>query len=304
VVHSNAYLPLVPVEGRYRLGDDFDTLPTDFWWNTTHDDGTMVACAEPDGWEGVQFVTPIDTAGGRDGGLDGPQSIGPRVLPIQGAMVAADAATLRQKIRTLRAKLGPRKRVVWDQYDFGEGVRMGLVCRAQGDFRATPIMGTEMGGVATEVQFTLVAANPPWKYGTGAAEFIDIGLPVTTVSGRTYNKAYPYNYGDVTNPGGAGTATNHGDIESWPTFEITGPVDNPVITNETTDKAFLVSGIIPAGMTVTIDSRTGNVTPASYRLVGRPWSLVPGPNFIRWRASSGSFDPNANLRVLWRSTWE
>lgn len=299
-----AHMPVVPVEGRYRLGDGLSEVADDFWWNTEHDDGTLVACAEPQGWEGVEFVTPVDTSGSRDGGLDGPQSIGPRVLPIQGMMVARDPGTLRNKIRALRAKLGPRKRVVWDQYDFGATRRMGMVCRSQGDFVATPTAGNALGGVAVVVSFTLIAANPPWKVGTGTADFIDIGLPASEVTGRTYSKTYSYTYGAATNPGGTGTAINAGDIASWPVLEITGPVDNPVITNESTGYSFMVSGIITAGNIVTIDSRTGVVTPANYRLVGRPWSLIPGPNFIRWRASSGSFDPNANLRVIWRSTWE
>lgn len=299
-----AHLPTVPDAGQYRLGDGFSTAGDDFWWNAQHDDGTLTACDEPDGWEGVEFITPIDTAGGRDGGLDGPQSVGPRVLPVNGMLVASDAATLRRKIRALRAKLGPRRRVVWDQYDFGESVRMGLVCRSQGDFRATPVPGNQLGGVATQVRFTLVAANPPWKMGTGAAEFINIGLPSTAVTGRTYSKTYSFNYGAVVNPGGAGTAINAGDITAWPVFEITGPVDSPIITNETTGESFLVVGTVTAGNTLTIDARTGVIDPASYRLVGRPFGLVPGPNFIRWRATSGSFDPNANLRVAWRSTWE
>lgn len=299
-----AHLPTVPDQGKYRLGDGFSNLANDFWWNAEHDDGTLTACDEPDGWEGVEFITPIDTSGGRDGGLDGPQSVGPRVLPVKGMIVAPDAATLRNKIRELRSKLGPRKRVVWDQYDFGVARRMGLIARSQGDFRATPVPGNQLGGVATQVTFTLVAANPPWKMATGVSEFVDIGLPTGAVTGRTYNKTYNYTYGAVTNPGGSNLAVNAGDMDAWPTFTITGPVDNPVITNETTGDSFLVVGIIGAGQTVTIDARTGVVVPASTRLVGRPWKLVPGNNTVRWRATSGSFDPNANLRVSWRSTWE
>lgn len=299
-----AHLPAVAAEGQYRLGDGFSELSDDFWWNAEHDDGTLTACDEPEGWEGVEFITPIDTAGGRDGGLDGPQSIGPRVLPIQGMLVAPDAGTLRTKIRVLRAKLGPRKRVVWDQYDFGARRRMGMVCRSQGDFRATPVPGNQLGGVATLVKFTLVAANPPWKMSTGAAEFVDIGLPSGAVTGRTYNKTYNYTYGAVTNPGGSALAVNAGDVDAWPTFTITGPVDSPIITNETTGDVFMVVGTIAAASVVTIDARTGVVSPASTRLVDRPWKLVPGGNTVRWRANSGSFDPNANLRVSWRSTWE
>lgn len=299
-----AHLPAVPEQGQYRLGDGFSELTDDFWWNAEHDDGTLTACEEPEGWEGVEFITPIDTAGSRDGGLDGPQSIGPRVLPVSGMLVARDAATLRTKIRQLRAKLGPRKRVVWDQYDFGESRRMGLVCRIQGDFRATPVAGHQLGGVATLVTFTLVAANPPWKMGTGPAEFVDIGLPSGAVTGRTYNKTYSYTYGAATNPGGSALVVNAGDIDAWPVFVITGPVDFPVITNDTTGDTFTVVGNIPALTTVTIDSRTGVVDPANTRLIGRPWKLAPGNNTVRWRATSGSFDPNANLHVSWRPTWE
>jgi hypothetical protein len=299
-----AHLPAVPDAGQYRLGDGFSDSVDDFWWNAAHDDGTLTACDEPEGWEGVEFITPIDTAGARDGGLDGPQSIGPRVLPVTGMLVARDSASLRLKIRALRAKLGPRKRVVWDQYDFGVGVRMGLICRSQGDFKATPVPGNQLGGVATQVQFTLVAANPVWKMGTGDAAFVDIGLPTGAVTGRTYNKTYNYTYGAVTNPGGSALVVNAGDIDAWPVFTITGPVESPVITNETTGDSFLVFGTIAAGQVVTIDSRTGVVDPSSTVLVGRPWRLVPGNNTVRWRATSGSFDPNANLRVSWRSTWE
>jgi hypothetical protein len=301
--NANAHLPYVPPEGRYRLGSDFTDNDADFWFNTTHEDGTHIAASEPEGWEGLDYITPIDTVGGRNGGLDGPQSIGPRVLPVQFSMVAADGATLRRRIRALRDVLR-HGRVVWDQYDFGEGVRMGLICRPVGPLRATPEYGTDYGGVAVEALFTLTAANPPWKFATGLPEFIDIGLPVDVVSGRTYSKTYSYNYGSVLNPGGIGQAVNRGDRPAFPVFEITGPVNSPIITNESTGRAFVVLGTIGPGETVRIDSRNGNVTPANYSLGGRPWQLVPGANNVRWRASSGSFNPSANLRVIWRSTWE
>lgn len=302
--NPNAHLPAVAEEGRYRLGDDFVTADTDIWFNTTWVDGTQTAAAEPEGWEGVEFVTPIDTSGSRDGGLDGPQSIAPRNLPVRALLVAPDAATLRRAIAAIRRRLGPRKRVLWEQHDFGQGRRLAMICRASGDFRATPLPGSQMGGVAAPISFTLIAANPPWKLSSGAPEFVDIGLPFDTVSGRTYNKTYSYNYGASTNPGGIGQADNTGDLDAWPLFEITGPVNSPIIENQTTGRSFLVVGSIPTGQTVTIDSRSGQVVPATYRLVGRPWTLAPGVNNIRWRASSGSFDPSANLRVIWRSTSE
>lgn len=299
-----AHLPAVPLEGQYRLGGDLVASADDLWINTTLDDGTQIVADEPDGWEGVNFLTPVDQAGGRDGGLVGPQSIGPRILAVTGAMVSPDTDTLHDRIRQMRALLGPRRVVVWEQHDFGVGVRMGMVCRAQGDFRAIKVVGDQRGGVAARFAFNLVAANPPWKLATGAATQACVGLPASAVSGRTYNKTFNYNYGAVTNPGGFFNAQNIGDIDAWPVFTITGPVDNPIITNETTGEGFVVTSTVAAATTIKIDARTGVITPSSYRISGRPFAIHPGDNTIRWRATSGTFDVNALLCATWRPTWE
>lgn len=303
VANPYAHIPAIPAEGQYRLGASLEPAASDVMINTTLPDGTCLVIEEPEGWEGIQFITPIDQAGGRDGGLLGPQSVAVRELRCVGAMVAPTAQVLRQRIRQMRAMLGPRKQVVWEQYDFGVLVRMGMVCRAQGDFNATPVMGHQYGGVATRIQFTLVASTP-WKYATGTANQSCMGLPVSAVTGRTYNKTYSWNYGATTNPGGFMNVVNAGDIEAWPVITVTGPVDNPVISNESTGASFTLTSVVPAGQTVTIDSRTGNISPSSYRIVGRPFPLRPGNNTIRWRATSGTFTPDASLCVAWRSTWE
>lgn len=302
-LNAYAHLPAVGVTGQYRMGPDLLPGPDDQWFNTTLDDGTHIVCGEPPGWEGLDFITPLDQAGGRDGALSGPQSVGPRVLEVRGAMVAPDPRTLRKRIASMRALLGPRSTVVWDQYDFGRDVRMGMVCRAQGGFRSTPLMGHQAGGVATPFAFDLVAANPPWKLGTGVATSACAGLPLGSVSGRTYSKTYSFNYGAFSNPGGYLVAENYGDIDAWPIYTVTGPVDYPVITNEATGEGFVLNSLVPAGQTVTIDSRTGVINPSSYRIVGRPFAVHSGSNTIRWRATSGSYDPNAQLCVTWRPTW-
>lgn len=298
-----AHIPDVAMEGQYRMGADLIASADDLWFNTTLDDGTIIVAGEPEGWEGLSFITPLDQAGGRDGALTGPQSVAPRILAIKGALVSPDARTLRRRIATMRALLGPRVTVVWDQHDFNVDRRMGMVCRAQGDFLATPIPGHQMGGVAAPFSFTLVAANPPWKLGMGAPDQACAGLPAGSVSGRTYDKTFNFNYGAFTNPGGYLIADNIGDIDAWPIYTVLGPVDYPVITNDATGEGFVVNSIIPAGQTVTIDTRTGTVTPSNYRIAGRVFAIHKGSNTIRWRATSGSFDPAAQLCAIWRPTW-
>lgn len=299
-----AHIPEVPAIGQYRMGSDLSEAANDIWINTTLSDGTRIVCAEPRGWEGLTFITPIDRSGGRDGGLVGPPSVAPRVLEVRGAMVAPDPVTLRARIRQIRGMLGKRQQVVWDQYEFGVGVRMGLVCYAEGDFESTPIMGDQHGGVATQISFNLVAANPPWKFGTGTAQQQCMGLPQTTVSGRTYDKTYDWNYGPFVNPGGVMSLFNVGDRPAYGIFRITGPVDNPIVTNESTGDGFVLTSSVGAGQTVEIDTRTGVITPSNYRVAGRPFPLEPGNNTIRWRATSGTYNADATLCVIWRPTWE
>lgn len=303
---ANVYASIPPTgpQAWYRLGPTLAETGDDVVFNTTHDDGTHLVCGEPYGWEGLEFVTPIDTVGGRDGGLLGPQSVAPRLLEVEGMAVAPTARTLRLLIRRIKALLGPRVSVAWSQYDFGAGERLGLICRGTGDFRATPVMGHQPGGVATRINFTLVAANPVWKQSTGDPDQVCAGLPSGVVTGRTYDKTYDWDYGGIIDPGGQITATNRGDRQAWPVFAITGPVEDAIVMNDTTGQSFMVAGVIPAGVTVTIDARTGVVDPTNYRLVGRPWLLQPGQNDVRWRAVSGSSDPDALMCISWRSTWE
>lgn len=296
-----AHLPPVAQDAQYRLGDALLFNNTDLWLNGTNSDGVRSTFAEPEGWEGLEFITPVDTAGGRDGGLMGPPSVAPRILPVDGAVVAPTPVLLRRYVSALRTKLGPRKQVVWDQYDPGSDRRYGMVCYAMGDFRAFTVPGN--GGVAARVEFTLIAANPPWKLSSGLAEEKCTSLPAGDPGGRSYDKTYDYDYGGSTDPGGFIVATNDGDITSWPTFTVTGPVNTPTITNETTGLGFTINANIPAGTTVQIDARTGLVEPGHYRLVGRPWGLAAGSNTIRWRDLSGTGGTeNTQLCMAWRHT--
>jgi hypothetical protein len=296
-----AHLPATGTNVQYRLGSAFQEAPADVWWNRTEANGLISVAGEPEGWEAVVYNTPLDQVGGRDGALSGPVSRGPKTLEIRSVVVAPDGPALRARIAAVRTLL--RDVVLWEQYDWGAGERLAMVCRAQGEFRPTPPFGHSLGGIASRVNFDLVAPSPV-KYATGDASSLELQLPIGTVSGRTYNFTYPWNYGGVVIPGGTGVAVNRGDESTWPVFRVVGPVSNAVIQNETTGQEFMLLGTVDAGAEVEINSRSGTVTPSTYRLVSRPWALAPGPNSLRWRATSGSSDPNARLFVSWRSTWQ
>lgn len=297
-------LPATDVTQQYRMGASFIPQPEDIYWNVTDPDGTVLVCSEPPAWEGLTYVTPIDTVGGRDGGLTGPPSIAPRQLDMSAMIIGATPQLLRQKLAAIRRMLGPRKTVIWEQYDWGTGLTLAMETVATGSFAPDPPYGYQLGGEACTLAFSLLAGTP-WKYVSGGApESLFLNMPADTVSGYTFNYTFPYNFGATVNPGGSGIANNQGDIPAYPVFIITGPINTPMISNDTTGQSFYVNANVPSGVTIVIDSATGVVTPSQYRLLGDPWTLQPGANAVRWRQVTGSFNPAASLTLQWRSTLE
>lgn len=310
--NPTASFPATAVAAQYRMGPLFTETPgVDYWWNTTHDDGVYTIVGEPDGWESVEYILPLDQVGGRDGAHTGPQSIGPRVLECRALIVAPNAQSLRTHLQRLRRILGPqgstgtRQPIIWEQHDFASGLRLALITRPQGTFQPHVLAGHSLGGNAAQITFNLVAANPPVKYQSGAVQSNEIGLQDTTlITGRTYDKSYDWSYGVGSgNPGGEMVVVNNGDTLAWPVFYVLGPADFPIISNTTTGRDFQLLYDLSAGETVSINSSTGEVIPGTVRLSGRPFPLVSGPNTIRWRTQSGAFNTDARLRMEWRSTF-
>lgn len=310
VANPVASFPVPTLDSQVRMGLGFAEDPlSDFWWNRQLDDGSYTV-ANAIGWEALKFITPIDQVGGRDGGLDGPPSIGPRVLVVEGAIVAPTPQILWANIAKVRRLLGPgtnasqRPPVYWEQYDWAAGTRLVMRVRPEDDFKAPPIAGHVPGGLAAPFRFNLVAANPVWKLKAGPVESAQTGLSnPALVTGRTYSKTYNYTYGSSSAPGGELVANNTGDVPAQPLFIVKGTVTNPIIQNVTTGQEFQVLATLTDSDTVTIDARTGVVTPGNVRLSGRQFLLAPGVNTIRWRDANDAYDPDALLTVQWRSTY-
>lgn len=301
--------PQPTLDGQVRLGRDFTEQATDYWWNRIYDDGVNVA-AEVKDWNGVDAITPLDQVGGRDGAQSGPPTYGPRRVTLSALIVAPTAALLYlhfQRITDLLVPAGrrtPRVPIVLEMFDHAAGRRLALVVRPEGRQRLEGVPGRREGGEAGIVQLSLVAPNPVWKLSSGDVESNQVGLlNPGLLAGRTYDKTYDYTYGSGTNPGGEMQLLNAGNREATAVFYVTGPVDPPIIQNATTGQEFGINATIAAGETVTVDGRTGNVQPGSVRLSGRPFTLAPGLNTIRWRTITDAYDPAALLRIEWRSTY-
>lgn len=100
-----------------------------------------------------------------------------------------------------------------------------------------------------------------------------------------------------------------GDVESWPVVDVRGPSSLTVATNLTTGKSWTVSGLVPSGQTLRVDTRPGhkqvlqNGVNAFDRLVlpSSLWPLVPGGN--RVQLSAALTDVNSLVGMTWRNQW-
>lgn len=310
VANPWAVIPATGLEQRCRMGPLLtESFGIDFWWNTQLPNGTYTV-ADAAGWMANEYITPIDQVGGRDGGVLGPPSIGPKTLEINGMLSAPTPQALHESIEALRYVLGPQSQsgargpVVWEQHDWRTGVRLGLVTRPVGLLDPVVATGHVPGGFVATVRFNLVAANPTWKLRAGAIEQASAGLlNPALLGGRTYDKTYNWTYGASSSPGGELVALNTGNLEASPVFIVRGPAVNPIITNATTGQSFQILATLTTADTVTIDARSGTIEPGTVRITGAPFNLARGANTIRWRSSNDAYDPAALLTVQWRSTY-
>lgn len=135
----------------------------------------------------------------------------------------------------------------------------------------------------------------------GAMSSLTLGL--TAGGGMVFPLTFPLTFGAGSDSDGS--AVNIGNIDAPWIAVIDGPVDTPRITLGETGEFLELDGNILAGSTVVIDSAAQSIlldgSPrASWQtLLSRWWSLAPGTNTVRYRASSGS----GSCSFTWRSAW-
>jgi hypothetical protein len=220
-----------------------------------------------------------------------------RVITLTGLLNAVDVDTAITDVWTAFAGLQsdgvPSQFVVID----GSGIKSSVVSVVVNDVE--PIVG----GLA---QFMLqLLARDPVKYGN--ASVLPTGLP-TSGGGLQYNLGSPSGalYYGASGDLGRVTMTNTGTAPSWPTLVVTGQLDAGFYVQRLdTGQIVRYDRIVPAGSTVSIDFRTGEVlidglSDGSTYLTGFDfWSVEPGASFeVQFNsigASSGT--PTATFTI-------
>ncbi|MFI7691797.1 phage distal tail protein [Nonomuraea sp. NPDC049655] len=145
---------------------------------------------------------------------------------------------------------------------------------------------------------------PTLAYGQVIERSIDmdgdynVGLPtVSLLIACSDPRRYGLERPGVTVPLSTGTGLgNNGNIATHPLIRIEGPVTNPVLTNETSDRTLQLAITLTAGQTLEIDTDGGTITLAGVSkmsaLTGssvpvQDFVLGPGSNTILYTATSG-----------------
>lgn len=265
--------------------------------------GCSWACDYPDGWDTVDFKTPVDSLAGVDGGVIAPQSIGVKTINIQGTIVAPDRLRARQATARLRAALPRRGRVTFAVTD-DDGIRLFVSGAPTGEFKAEPV-----AGCAVLFSFALVCTDPYKR--DAVVRQLSTGLPY---AGPVDGMDVPLTLGALVldaSPliGGSFRARNFGDAPAKPVITIEGPAFVPLVRNATTGEHIqwnldlAANGVFVADFATgatTINGQTVHVPVVGY--AAGPWALPPGDSDVEF-SHRGNYDPAAQLTVSWRDAY-
>jgi hypothetical protein len=244
----------------------------------------------------------------------------PRTLGVPFAAIAADQDSLRNVIRTLTAKLNPKRGDGRLRFTHPDGSQRDLIVRySQG--LDLPILHDDPGEVWQEGELDFIAFDPLFTDSVDTTEtFTTSGAKQWFSPAKWFGPAGDgvsgfFSFGGSTVFGDLHIA-NVGDDLAYPVFTVKGPGTDLVLTNLTTGKVIdLTSG---AGLTLTntqtliIDTRpviggtltivngdgsTSNAFPL-LTPTSALWPLVTGDNHIT--VSMPSADATSRITVAYR----
>lgn len=194
---------------------------------------------------------------------------------------AADAATLRARVRTLLHAFDPTRGDGTLRVVTVDGLSRDLACRYSGGI-TFPEDDTHSGVTWAEFLATFRAHDPYW-YDT---------LPTIYTLGEdsppTWFPIFPLSLGSAVVLG-TFSATNPGDVDGWPVWTIYGPGDTLALTNNTTGLSMALSLSLGSSDVLVIDTREYrksvvlNSTTNQYAFLtatSELWPLVAGANSI------------------------
>lgn len=278
----------------------------------TYSAGGYLRLSDVAGLDAAAVRSSIDSVPQRDGALVNDSFLGAVTPVIEGHIIAPDLATRRNFEDDLRAKLRSLLRadgiLKWNPS--GTTGRQRTVRLLDG-----PLIVTEDSWLK-KFHFSLVAGDPNVYAQTVQNSTSPIYSSGTGNAGPGY-----FIYFSPTG-GSSLIVTNAGDTTTYPTVRILGPVNGPILINQTTGQQLkftqpvgtATQGLpIPNGVFVDVDMLNetaaisvfdGTYTKLQYLDIATSdfWGLVPGANTIHLDAVGGTGGAT-QFAVFWRDAW-
>lgn len=191
----------------------------------------------------------------------------------------------------------------------GTGVDLQAYMRVAGP--CTPVLDTNEHGAHYRYQLILRAADP-LAY-SQSTQSVVASAPAVAVSGMPLPVIFPIPFGLI-GTGGSVVATAGGTAPAWPLITITGPINGPVIRNDTQNKSVFFEGLnLGVGEQLVIDtnpaSRTAVVLGVSKMGAIRYadsifWGLTPGvAETLSFYGLGLGYNGSTQMTVAWRDTY-
>jgi hypothetical protein len=138
---------------------------------------------------------------------------------------------------------------------------------------------------------------------------VPMSIPSASAGGTDFPLTLPVVFGSVSSQGATGV-NNEGDIETWPTIVINGPVNRPKITNRTTGEKIELEINLPStsdSCIITYDQDSVDITAQNQNVYGKLTSdsklfkIQPGDNDITFTGTS--VGTGAQARINYRDAW-
>lgn len=266
------------------------------------DQGTLWLLQNFDGWWGAPAPrTAFAPIPGNHGAYDAPAYLDARVMVLEGVAVALDLPSARHSRDVVASVCGdPSATATLVVTEPGQPQRQCVVRRAA----ETKTKALDPLRFAWSM---LVTAPDPRRYAV-AQSTASVGLPGAGNGGLVFPLVFPLTFGTGA-LGGQIAVTNSGTLQTWPTFNVLGPVTAPIIRNADTGESleFDPTFTVAAGQTLVINTanRTASYAGANVRarLFTASWfPLNPGVTNLAF-SSLGSYDASAQLTASWRNAW-
>jgi hypothetical protein len=187
--------------------------------------------------------------------------------------------------------------LVWEQED---GTQYLLYCIANGECPAS--LPGERGNTFQKYTFPMIAHDPFWYSGAPFIQYFNF----TTKSFFPFN--FPFNFQRSQSP--FKTITNAGTHDTPVYVKFTGPMTNPVMTNNRTGKTITLAITLAAGETFELDSDVNDLyatynatggTENGYPYISSPTTLSefllkPGENPLQLSADSSGAGAEAMIQ--------